>query len=63
MMGTYKYVRYNKYNVYQLFDALVGILSYSSKIWGFSKSKEVKRVHLKFYKRMDSSATVNHDHL
>ena len=37
----------------QLFDAFVGrILNYSSEIWGFSKSKEIERVHLKFCKRI-----------
>jgi len=37
----------------QLFDAFVGsILNYSSVVWGFSKSKEIKRVHLKFCKRI-----------
>ena len=35
----------------QLFDAFVGsILSYSSEIWGYSKSKEIERIHLKFCK-------------
>jgi len=30
----------------QLFDAFVGSnLNYSSEIWGFSKSKEIERVH------------------
>ena len=37
----------------QLFDAFVGsILGYSSEIWGFSKSKEIERIHLKFCKRI-----------
>ncbi|MCG8035193.1 MAG: hypothetical protein JAZ03_23855 [Candidatus Thiodiazotropha taylori] len=37
----------------QLFDAFVGsILLYASEIWGFSKSKEIERVHLKFCKRV-----------
>ena len=31
----------------QLFDAFVGsILSYSSEVWGYTKSKEIERVHL-----------------
>ena len=35
----------------QLFDAFVGsILSYSSEVWGHTKSKEIERVHLKFCK-------------
>ena len=35
----------------QLFDAFVGsILSYSSEIWGNSKSKEIERIHMKFCK-------------
>ena len=38
----------------QLFDAFVGcILSYSSEVWGYTKSKEIERVHLKFCKRID----------
>ena len=35
----------------QLFDAFVGsILSYSSEVWGYTKSKEIERVHLKYCK-------------
>ena len=37
----------------QLFDAFVGsILNYASEIWGFTKSKEIERIHLKFCTRM-----------
>jgi hypothetical protein len=37
----------------QLFDAfVVSILNYACEIWGFSKSKEIERVHLKFCKSM-----------
>ena len=37
----------------QLFDAFVGsILSYGCETWGFSKSKAIERVHLKFCKRI-----------
>ena len=37
----------------QLFDSFVGaFLNYSSKICGFNKSKELKRFHLKFCKRI-----------
>jgi hypothetical protein len=37
----------------QLFDAFVGtILNYSSEVWGYTKSKEVERIHLKFCKRI-----------
>ena len=37
----------------QLFDAFVGsILNYSSEIWGYTKSKEIERIHLKFCKRI-----------
>ena len=37
----------------QLFDAFVGsILSYGCETWGFSKSKEIERIHLKFCKRI-----------
>jgi hypothetical protein len=37
----------------QLFDAYVGsILSDSSEVWGFTKSKELERIHLKFCKRV-----------
>ena len=36
-----------------MFDSFVGsILSYASEIWGYSKSKEIERVHLKFCKRI-----------
>lgn len=37
----------------QLFDAFVGsILNYSCEIWGYTKSKEIERIHLKFCKRL-----------
>ena len=37
----------------QLFDAFVGsILKYASEIWGFTKSKDIERINLKFCKRM-----------
>ena len=37
----------------QLFDSFVGsICCYASKIWGFYKSKEIERIHLKFCKRL-----------
>ena len=37
----------------QLFDAFVGsILNYSSETRGFSKSKAIERIHLKFCKRI-----------
>ena len=37
----------------QLFDSFVGsVLSYSSEIWGCTKSKELERIHLKFCKRI-----------
>ena len=37
----------------QLFDAFVGsIRNYSSETWGFSKSKAIERIHLKFCKRI-----------
>lgn len=37
----------------QLFDAFVGsILNYASEILGYTKSKEVERIHLKFCKRV-----------
>ena len=35
----------------QLFDAFVGsIIEYGCEIWGFTKSKELERIHLKFLK-------------
>ena len=37
----------------QLFDAFVGsTLGYASEIWGYSKSKEIERIHLKFCKQV-----------
>ena len=39
---------YNK-TLCQLFDSFVGsILSYGCEVWGFSKSKALERIHLKF---------------
>ena len=46
----------NKYDVspvisLQLFDSFVGsILNYACPVWGFTKSKDIERVHLKFCK-------------
>ena len=35
----------------QLCDSFVGsILSYGSEVWGFSKSKALERIHIKFCK-------------
>jgi len=37
----------------QLFDSFVGsILNYASEVWGFSKSDDIERIHLKFCKRL-----------
>ena len=37
----------------QLFDAFVGsILSYACEIWGYSMSKAIERIHLKFCKSL-----------
>jgi hypothetical protein len=37
----------------QLFDSFVGsIISYASEVWGYSKSKDIERIHLKFCKRI-----------
>ena len=37
----------------QLFDSFVSsILNYSCEIWGYTKSKELERIHLKFCKRL-----------
>lgn len=44
--------------VCQLFDAFVGsTLNYASEIWGFSKSKEIERIHLKMCKSLLSVKT------
>lgn len=37
----------------QLFDAFVShIINYACEIWGYTKSKEIERIHLKFCKRI-----------
>jgi len=37
----------------QLFDAFVSVtLNYGSEIWGFSKSNEIERIHMKFCKHI-----------
>jgi hypothetical protein len=37
----------------QLFDSFVGsTLGYASEIWGFTKSADIERIHLKFCKRL-----------
>ena len=42
----------------QLFDSFVGsILSYGCEVWGFSKSKELERIHLKFCKTILKAKT------
>ena len=44
---------FNTLTLFQLYDAFVGsILGFSSEIWGFSKSKEIERIHLKFCKKV-----------
>jgi hypothetical protein len=51
-------IKCNKYRLKtkllcQLFDSFVGsILNYASEIWGYGKSKEIERVHLKFCKKI-----------
>jgi len=48
-----KCYHYNYVFYCQLFDSFVGaILNYSSEMCGFSKSKELERLHLKFCKRI-----------
>ena len=42
---------YNPKTCCQLFDSFINqVLSYAWEIWGFSKSKEIERIHLKFLK-------------
>ena len=42
---------YNPKFCCQLFDSFINpVLSYACEIWGFSKSKEIERIHLKFLK-------------
>ena len=42
---------YNPKITCQLFDSFISpVLSYACEIWGFSKSKELERIHLKFLK-------------
>ena len=37
----------------QLFDTFISsLLNYGSPIWGFTKSKELERLHLKFLKSL-----------
>jgi hypothetical protein len=37
----------------QLFYSFVGsIISYASEVWGYSKSKDIERIHLKYCKRI-----------
>ena len=37
----------------ELFDPFMGsILNYGCSVWGFSKSKEQERIHLRFCKRI-----------
>ena len=39
--------------VCQLFDAFVGSTAkYGAEIWGYTKSKDIERLHLKFLKRL-----------
>ena len=42
---------YNPKICCQLFDFFINpVLSYAREIWGFSKSKEIERIHLNFLK-------------
>ena len=50
LANTRKY-EFNIKTLCQLFDSFVGsILSYGCEVWGFTKSKELERIHLKFCK-------------
>ena len=50
LANTRKY-DFNVKTLCQLFDSFVGsILSYGCEVWGFTKSKELERIHLKFCK-------------
>ena len=50
LANTCKY-DFNIKTLCQLFDSFVGsILSYGCEVWGFTKSKELERIHLKFCK-------------
>ena len=44
---------YNPKVCCRLFDSFINpVLSYACEIWGFSKSKEIERIHLKFFKNI-----------
>ena len=54
---------YNR-KVCQLFDSFVNpVLSYACEIWGFSKSKEIERIHFKFLKNILNVKTNTLAHL
>ena len=51
LIGNLKKYNLSPKTMCQLFDAFVGsILSYGCEVWGFSKSKSLERLHLKFCK-------------
>ena len=51
LLANTKSYNFKLSTMFQLFDAFVGsTLNYASEIWGFSKNKEIERIHLKFCK-------------
>jgi hypothetical protein len=52
LTNTYKYAITTKV-LCQVFDAFVGsTLNYACEIWGFSKLREIERIHLQFCKSL-----------
>ena len=60
LISNTKKFNFNLSTMLQLFDAFVtSTLNYSCEVWGFSKNKEMERVHLKFCKLLLKVKIVN----
>ena len=49
LLNNTKHYKFKPSALCQLFDSFVSsILNYGCEIWGYTKSKELERIHLKF---------------
>ena len=53
LLANVKTYEFKPKTLCQLFDSFVGsVISYGCEVWGYSKSKDLERLHLKFLKRV-----------
>ena len=53
LLSNIKTVEFTPKILCHLYDSFVGsIISYACEVWGFSKSKELERIHMRFCRRV-----------